>query len=676
MNQTILETEAGAPYPFGTLNDVAGTNFTIYTNQAQKLTLCLFNEKNMQTPFQRVELSPTHNKTGNIWHVFIKNLPRDTLYAYELKPIQEQDTSYLLLDPYAKCVASRPVWNQRLSGKETDYRPLGRVDFRDPFDWEGDCFPKIKKKDLIIYEMHVRGFTQSQTSQVTHPGTYLGLIEKIPFLKELGVNAVELMPIHEFNEEETLQTNPKSHEKLCNYFGYSTVNFFSPMARYASQAEAGKAILEFKTMVKELHKNGIEVILDVVFNHTFEGNKKGCTSSFRGLAPSDYYMIDNKGNYLNFSGCGNTLNTNNPIVIELIISALRYWVTEMHVDGFRFDLASIFTRSPGGAPLADPPVLEAISRDPLLAHTKLIAEPWDAGGLYQLGEFSRRNSHWSEWNGKYRDIVRCFIKGTTGYKSLFASVLCGSENIYGNGGSPQCSINFITAHDGFSLADLVSYNEKHNEVNGEENRDGFDHNDSWNCGIEGHSSNKKVVALRERQIRNFHLALMVSQGIPMLLMGDEYAHTRDGNNNTWCQDNDLNWFLWDQLDRRPGFFRYYTKLIHFRKNNQVFSRDAFLVEKDITWHGLHPFNPEWENDNRFLAFVLNTADRKPQIYVAFNASHNSMWVTLPHLEEGKSWHYVVNTHNNTPEDFFDNPTKVEPGNIRIHSYSSIMLQSL
>jgi isoamylase len=668
-----LETSPGKPYPFGTALLPEGVNFAVAAKEAQKLFLCLFDENEQSKPFKEIELHPSLNKTGDVWHICLKGLPPFVLYSYRLVPDASKDTSYLLLDPYARLVASHPTWGSR---PNDPYRPLGKVIIQSAFDWQEDKFPRIPNKDLIIYEMHIRGFTQDTSSQVQHPGTYLGVIEKIPYLKELGVNALEIMPIHEFNEEEAVQINPKTKQRLFNYFGYSTVNFFSPMMRYASQSIQDKALIEFKTMVRELHKNGIEVILDVVYNHTFEGNQMGPTLSFRGLNLKAYYMIDGQGNYLNFSGTGNTFNTNHPWTRELILESLRYWVTEMHVDGFRFDLASILTRAENGAPLSNAPIVDAISLDPILSQTKLIAEAWDAGGLYQVGRFYP-GDRWSEWNGRYRDVVRRFIKGTPGHKAPFATALCGSQDLYGWGRRPTCSVNFITAHDGFSLADLVSYNEKHNEANGENNRDGFDHNDSWNCGLEGHSSNKKIVYLRERQIRNFHLALMVSQGIPMVLMGDEYAHTRHGNNNAWCQDNELNWFLWDRLDVRPGFHRFFRSLIQFRKEHPQLGRDEFMEDKDITWHGLNPLNPDWGNDNRFVAFTLNS-ETGPDLYIAFNAAHVAQNITIPPAGQGKQWLWVVNTHNPPPDDFFDEEhrQKVVITTYRIHFYSAIMLKAV
>lgn len=667
-----LQISPGKPHPFGTSHLRDGINFAVAAKEAKKISLCLFDENHQEKPFAEFVLDPFVNKTGDVWHIFIKGLPPFVVYGYRLFPDATKDESYLLLDPYAKSVASHATWE---SDPNTPYRPLGKVTENSTFDWQGDKLPRIPSRDLILYEMHIRGFTRDASSQVQAPGTFLGVIEKIPYLKELGVNALEILPVFEFNEKEAMQLHPKTKHKLCNYFGYSTVNFFSPMNRYASQNAQDQALIEFKTMVRELHKNGIEVILDVVYNHTFEGNQMGPTLSFRGFNRRAYYMMDSQGNYLNFSGCGNTLNANHPLTRELILESLRYWVTEMHVDGFRFDLASILTRAENGAPLGNAPIVEAISLDPILSQTKLIAEAWDAGGLYQVGGFYH-GDRWSEWNGRYRDVVRCFIKGTSGFKTAFATALCGSQDLYGWGRLPTCSINFVTAHDGFSLADLVTYNDKHNEENGENNRDGFDHNDSWNCGIEGHSSNKKIVYLRERQIRNFHLALMVSQGIPMIIMGDEYAHTRNGNNNTWCQDNELNWFLWDRLDVRPGFYRFFRSLIQFRKEHPQLGRDTFLEDKDITWHGVQPQNPDWGNDNHFVAFTLNS-EKGPDLYVAFNAGHVAQTINIPTAEQGKYWQWVVNTHNPSPDDFLDEEhrQKLLTNTYRIPSYSAIMLEA-
>lgn len=669
-----LTLSQGKPYPFGATINEEGTNFSIHIENATEVILSLFNENETKAPFEEISLNPKTNKTGTVWHILVKNLPPFILYNYKILPKTENATFLTLSDPYAKGIYSHHRWGDRASGP---YFPFGKILPASNFDWEGDQFPNIPKKELLIYEMHIRGFTQDPSSKTQSPGTFLGLIEKIPYLKDLGINAVELLPIYEFNETETQQINPFTHEPLCNYFGYSTVNFFAPMNRYIHQPQANGAIDEFKMMVKALHKNGIEVILDVVYNHTFEGGIEGLTQSYKGLNPKGYYMINGEGNYLNFSGCGNTFNSNHPIVKELIINSLRYWVTEMHVDGFRFDLASILSRGEDGTPLPQAPIIEAISKDPILSQTKLIAEAWDAAGLYQVGGFYP-GPQWSEWNGRYRDVVRRFIKGTPGNKTAFATALCGSQDLYGWRGSPTCSVNFVTAHDGFSLQDLVSYNTKHNEANGEKNRDGFDHNESWNCGVEGATTNKKVIQLRQQQMKNFHLALLVSQGIPMLLMGDEYAHTRKGNNNTWCQDNPLNWFLWNEIQSHPAFFRFYRALIQFRKTHPSLGRTTFLNENEISWHGTTPLQPEWEKDNGIVAFSLNGENQTPILYVAFNASNISVELTLPPIKEEKKWLWVVNTSQIPPDDFYDegNRPAVSAPSYKIAPYSAIMLESV
>lgn len=669
VNVESISISPGTPYPFGANSDEKGINFAVAARDAQKVALCLYDENNQSTPMIEIELEPGVHKTGNVWHARVEGLTTSLLYGYRVFPLPPDETSYLLLDPYAKLTSTTSVWGDIHS----PYQPLGKVVAKSTFDWQGDKFPDIPSPNMIIYEMHVRGFTKDRSSNVRHPGSFLGIVEKIPYLKELGVNAVELLPIHAFNETEAMQVNPKTKERLFNYFGYSSVNFFCPMNRFASKTSGDQAILEFKTMVRELHKNGIEVILDVVYNHTFEGNGEGPTLSYKGFDKQGYYMINPEGHYLDFSGCGNTFNANHPLARELILESLRYWVIEMHVDGFRFDLASILTRAEDGNPLPNAPIVEAISLDPILSQRKLISEAWDAGGLYQVGGFYP-GTRWSEWNGRYRDVVRRFIKGNAGEKTHFATALCGSQDLYGWRGSPACSVNFITSHDGFTLADLVTYNEKHNQNNGENNRDGFNHNDSWNCGIEGHSSNKRIVFLRERQIRNFHLALMLSQGIPMVSMGDEYAHTKHGNNNTWCQDNELNWFLWNRLDIRPGFYRYFRSLIHLRKNTPLLNRNSFLSNEDITWHGTMPYEPEWELDNNLIAFSLNHQG-SPQLYAAFNASHLMQSVTIPPAGKGKEWRLIVNTYSSPPEDFFgeEQRQKAPSKHFRMPSYSAILL---
>lgn len=666
--ETQYKVAPGVPGKFGPTIYEEGVNFAVVSSSAKKVSLCFFDPKSQEKVFE-VPLDPQQNRTGRVWHIFIYQLPLDLLYSYKVDENEQQ----LLLDPFATEVVTTNVWG----GNESHYRPLGAlVPVVDKFDWEGDKPLLIPIEKLVIYEMHVRGFTQHPSSNVKHPGTFLGVIEKIPYLLDLGVNAVELLPIHEFNECEYDKKNPITKNRLYNYWGYSTLNFFSPMQRYASTNEPGAARKEFKMMVKELHKNGIEVILDVVYNHTGEGNEKGPTISFKGLDISSYYMLNHDKHFLNYSGCGNTFNCNHPVTRELIRESLRYWVTEMHVDGFRFDLASILTRGTKGQPLIYPPLIEAISHDPILADVKLISESWDAAGLYQVGAFPAHfHPRWSEWNGRYRDVVRRFIKGSGASKGEFSTNISGSQDMY-HMSSPCSSINFITAHDGFTLHDLVTYMRKHNEENGENNRDGFDANDSWNCGAEGVTNNKTINALRIRQMKNFLLALMVSRGVPMLVMGDEYAHTKKGNNNTWCQDSDLNWFRWDLLEKNASFWRFSKGIIQFHNKHPVLHQNKFLGEADIQWHGLELLKPEWEKNNHFIAFTLKDSASGWDLYVAFNAGPQKVTVHLPQSNEKQRWRWVVDTSQPSPNDFFE-PSEpahyVEKTKHEMLPYSSLMI---
>lgn len=659
-------TSRGIPFPLGNTKNADGFNFAIVCRHVQSLTLCLFSNENRTKPQYEITLDPQQHKTGDVWHISIQQLPPDFLYMYRV----DEETTYLL-DPYAKEVRSTNCWG----ANGENYFPLGGLQIGESFNWEEDRPLKIPIEDLIIYEMHTRGFTIHKSSDVSHPGTFLGIIEQIPYLLDLGINAIELLPVFEFNETEIQKCSVKTKKELFNYWGYSTVNFFAPMQRYASSDTPGAAISEFKAMVKALHQNGIEVILDIVFNHTAEGNHEGPSYSFKGLDEDIYYMKDVSGNYLNFSGCGNTFNCNHPIVRELILSSLRYWVSEMHVDGFRFDLTSILGRGTKGEPLENPPLLEAISEDPLLSETKLIAEPWDAGGLYQVGSFYRRSGRWSEWNGRYRDILRRFIKGTE-RKGAFVTNICGSEDLY-HQFSPCRSINFVIAHDGFSLADLVSYNQKHNLANSENNQDGSNQNDSWNCGAEGGTHNKKILHLRARQMRNFHLALMISRGVPMIMMGDEYAHTKNGNNNPWCHDNELNWFLWDELKKNHNFYRFYKNMIRFRKQHPMLRRNKFFTSSEIDWHGYELSKPLWDKEEHFIAFTLKDPTNGHDLYLAFNAGSKSATIELPKKKENRSWHWIVNTANLSPYDFFEEesaPLVTKPSYTMV-PYSALMLKT-
>ena len=481
---------------------------------------------------------------------------------------------------------------------------------------------------MIIYEMHVRSFTRDPSSCVESSGTFLGIIEKIPHLVALGINAVELLPIYEFNERENCKTKPKTGGSLLNYWGYSPENFFTPMRRFGTPEE-------FKQLVKQLHKSGIEVILDVVYNHTSEGSDPNYYRSFRGIDNAAYYMLDKNG-YLNYSGCGNTFNCHNSAAMTLILDSLRYWVLEYHIDGFRFDLAPILTRDCLGKPLKHPPLIEKITKDPLLGATKLIAEPWDCGGLYQVGHFP--SWRFSEWNDRYRNAVRRFFRGEEVKEEMKQRIL-GSPDLY-EGHLPSKSINFITIHDGFTLRDLVSYEQKHNEENGEKNLDGTEDNISWNCGIEGVTTDPNIRRLRDRQMRNFLFILLISQGIPMLLMGDEYGHTRRGNNNVWCQDNQLNYFLWDELEKNRPLFQFLSKLISFRKKCPLLRSKHFLLPEEVLWHP-HP-------SNHFLSFTL-----KETLLVTLSGASIPCSFALPQGEA--QWARIVDTSLPAPEDFLDSP---------------------
>ncbi|HEX2582519.1 MAG TPA: alpha-amylase family glycosyl hydrolase, partial [Chlamydiales bacterium] len=460
-------------------------------------------------------------------------------------------------------------------------------------------------------------------------GTYRGMIEKIPYLKELGVTAVQLMPIYEFDECHSKSFHPETKERLPNYWGYNPISFFGVKQSYGS-------LNDFKTLVRELHRNKIEVFLDVVYNHTGEGKEKEYAVSWRGIDNRIYYLIDPTGNYCDYTGCGNTINANQKTVQELILSSLRYFVEEMHIDGFRFDLASILTRGPDGKPMEHPPLLAAMAKDPLLSSVKLIAEAWDAAGLYQVGSFAKWGP-WIEWNGQFRDICRSFIKGTENQAGHFAAALAGSDFLYHKAGTPTAGINFITAHDGYSLRDLVTFQAKYNHNNGESNRDGADQNFNWNCGIEGKTALPNILSLRERQMRNHLLALFISQGIPMLLMGDEYGHTRQGNNNPYVQDNEINWFLWGELEKNRKIFQFIQDLIAFRKEHSPLRKTRFLTDKDIQWHGRKGQRADWSPTSRFVSF---STKETPKLFVAFNAHFQPAEIELP---QTSLWQLVINT---------------------------------
>ncbi|ESW32223.1 hypothetical protein PHAVU_002G303600 [Phaseolus vulgaris] len=698
--ESLFQVSRGYASPFGATVRDGGVNFAIYSLNAFSATLCLFTLSDFQNNrvTESVPLDPLINKTGGIWHVFLKGDFSDMLYGYKFdgkfSPLEGHyyDSSRIVLDPYAKAVISRGEFGALGPNGNCWPQMAGMVPSdHDEFDWEGDLPLKYPQKDLVVYEMHVRGFTKHESSNTKFPGTYLGVVEKLDHLKELGVNCLELMPCHEFNELEYSSYNSVQGDYRVNFWGYSTINFFSPMIRYSSAGirNCGRdGINEIKFLIKEAHKRGIEVIMDVVFNHTAEGNEDGPIISFRGVDNSIYYMVAPKGEFYNYSGCGNTFNCSHPVVRQFIVDCLRYWVTEMHVDGFRFDLASIMTRSSSlwdatnvfgapiegdllttGTPLGSPPLIDLISNDPILRGVKLIAEAWDAGGLYQVGTFPHWGI-WSEWNGKYRDTVRQFIKGTDGFAGAFAECLCGSPNLYQGGGrKPWNSINFVCAHDGFTLADLVTYTNKHNLSNGEDNNDGENHNNSWNCGQEGEFVSTSVKKLRKRQMRNLFLSLMVSQGVPMIYMGDEYGHTKGGNNNTYCHDNYLNYFQWDKKEESSSdFFRFCCLVTKFRQECESLGLDDFPTSERLQWHGHFPGMPDWSETSRFVAFTL-VDSVKGEIYVAFNMSHLPFTITLPE-RPGYRWEPLVDTSKPIPFDFL---TPDLPGrDIAIQQYAHFL----
>ena len=652
-----IEIKRGTPTPLGVSSQEANLNFALFSQHATHVTLLLF-ESGSHEPFFQIPLDPDSQRTGWIWHIQICGLHNMQIeYAYHIDgPNQDPKNRFkpdkLISDPYAKGLNTPIKW-----GSHPIESIRGKAILDSPFDWESSAPPRIPPQELIIYEMHVKGFTQHASSGVKNKGTYLGMIEKIPYLKDLGVNAVELLPLFEFDECANPHINPNTGEKLKNYWGYATINFFTPMLRYAASPNWAGAIDEFRTLVRELHKNGIEVILDVVYNHTAEGPLGGPNFSFRAIDNQVYYCLDPSGKYLDFTGTGNTLNANHPLVTRLIADSLYYWVKEMHIDGFRFDLASCLTRDETGKPLLFPPLIHLLSHEPLLKDVKLIAEAWDAAGLYQVGSFPGEG-RWAEWNGIYRDRVRRFIKGTDNYAGSFASALCGSEDIYGKNLKPYHSINFITAHDGFTLYDLVSYQIKHNLNNGEFNRDGLSQNDSWNCGTEGPTNDPLIMQLREQQMKNMHTALMLSIGTPMLLMGDEYGHTRYGNNNSYCQDNALNYFLWDELKKNAAYARFYRLVIHLRKTYQLFHCTRYLTNEEVDWHGQKPFQPNWQSDIRFVAYTLK--ETQAPLYIAFNAHNKALSIELPSPPSGKKWYPIIQTALPSPHDFNENPAATPP----------------
>ncbi|MGI9212703.1 MAG: glycogen debranching protein GlgX, partial [Methylococcaceae bacterium] len=561
-----------------------------------------------------------------------------------------------LLDPYSTAIYAPERWDFSgfCNGFDVPEQPpsvgVRSLVTGNGFDWEGDHPPHHPWSKLVIYETHVRGLTVHPSAQVKAAGTYLGVIEKIPYLKQLGITAVEFMPLQEFNPDEITAHNPHTGEKLRNYWGYNTIGFFAPHEGYGSRLYPGCQVDEFKTMVKALHRAGIEVLLDVVFNHTAEGDETGPTLNFRGLDNSIYYLLEeNKRHYKNFSGCGNTMNCNHPVVRNFILDCLRYWVVDMHVDGFRFDLASILGRDRMGQVVANAPLLEQIAEDPILRGVKLIAEAWDAGGAYQVGRFP--GERWSEWNGLYRDDVRRFWRGDAGLLGAFASRLCGSADIYGHSGkAPVNSINFVTCHDGYTLNDLVSFCEKHNLANGENNRDGSNDNCSDHFGVEGPTDDAAIKAVRLRQMKNFIATLFLSRGVPMMLGGDEFCRTQHGNNNAYCQDNEISWFDWSLLDANREFFVFVQGMIAFRNRHSLLSAEQFYEPRDLSWYSPDKQNLDWVKDAALGCQIHGDIQGNRELYLMFNPLPHTVLFKLPHPPHDRVWSKYVDTSATPPND--------------------------
>jgi glycogen operon protein len=647
--------------PFGAVFMPGGINFAVFSRHAERVHLVLFREGH-EEPLAEIPLDPTVNRTGDVWHVLVTGLTPDILYGYRVfgphlpKSGHRFDPRATVLDPYAQAVSGGHTWGRHDVPQSRNGRLTRRGCLVEPddFDWQGDVPPATPMARTILYEVHVRGYTRHPSSGVKQPGTFLGLCEKIPHLQSLGVTAVELMPVAEFDELDNPRKNPFTGEQLRNYWGYSPLSFFAPKAAYA--AEPGEQVREFKEMVRNFHRAGIEVILDVVYNHTCEGNENGPTLSFRGLDNMIYYLLDREGRYYNFSGCGNTLHCNHPLVRDLILDSLTYLVAELHVDGFRFDLAAILGRGANGQVLEDPPLIRHIAEHPVLAGTKLIAEAWDAAGLSQIGKFPAWG-RWAELNGWFRDDVRRFLRGDAGATGSVAKRICGSLDLYGDSSRhPYHSVNFITCHDGFTLADLVSYERKHNEANGENNKDGWNDNFSANYGREGPTDDPRINAVRQRQLRNFFVMLMVSQGVPFLLQGDEFGRTQQGNNNAYCQDNEISWVDWNLAQKNAGLLRFVRLMISLRKKFFALSREQFVNR--VSWHGTKPGDPDWTGQKRLLAFQLHGGHGRPDLYVLFNAHSEAQKVHLPPHEGHWQWKRLVDTNLPVPDDICDDKDAV------------------
>ncbi len=674
----------GTSYPIGATVLREGVNFSVFSKHAERMELCFFRSADDDRPSSSIVLDPRINRTYHYWHVFVPGMPAGQLYGWRAEGTHDPkdglrfDGEKLLLDPYGRGIAYPKAFSRAAAcapGDNTGKAMKSVVIDPRNYDWEGDDHPRTSFRRTVVYELHVRGFTANPNSglEATKRGTFAGLKEKIPYLRDLGITAVELMPVFAFDPQDA----PAGR---TNYWGYSPVSFFSLHPGYASVQDPQQAVDEFRDLVKALHRAGIEVILDVVYNHTAEGGANGPTYSWRGLANRGYYLLDphDRAIYRDYTGCGNTMRANHPIVRRMIVDSLRWWVREMHVDGFRFDLASILSRDDKGDAVENPPAIWDIESDPILCNSKLIAEAWDAAGLYQVGSFV--GDSWKEWNGRFRDDVRRFIHGERGSVRSLPPRLVASPDLYASDGrEPEQSVNFVTCHDGFTLNDLVSYATKHNEANGESNRDGADWNHSSNHGVEGPTDDPAIEALRHRQVKNFLTLTLLSMGTPMLSMGDEVRRTQDGNNNAWCQDNAGAWFDWSLIERRHDLIRFVRSLVRARTHSERrlatgTTLHEILTRADLRWHGVELDRPDWGEDSHSLAFEAHRPDGL-HAYLAMNAYTDPLEFTLPELPGGHHWHRRLDTALPCPDDVPDGPDfPIVPGSTyRVADRSLVLL---
>ena len=686
----------GHRYPPGATAGGGGTNFSIFSRHATAVQLLLYEKPDSSRPFQVIDLDPAVNRTFFFWHVLVEGMTGQEKISYTWKvdgpdnddPGSRFDPYVELLDPWARAVTNvlwRRKYNRDTQEDKGSTSMRAMVLPETPYDWEGDEPLQQPSEKEIIYELHVGGFTRHPSARVAHPGTFSGIIEKVPYLQTLGVTSVELMPVMAFDEQDL--PDKARDLNLQNYWGYATHSFFSPHPGYCVNPLSGSHRDEFRDMVKALHRAGMSVILDVVFNHTAEGGEAGPTINFKGLMNSGFYHLENDDpkRYKNYSGCGNTVNCNHPLVANFILKSLEFWVQEFHVDGFRFDLASILSRGEDGAPMYHAPVVWNIEFSDILDYTRLFAEAWDAGGLYQVGSFP--GFRWSEWNGRYRDLIRQFIKGDPGKVPELATRLTGSSDLYESSGRlPISSVNFITCHDGFTLYDLVSYNEKHNQANGEDNRDGANQNHSRNCGAEGATDDPAVNALRLKQVKNFMAVLMVSQGIPMILAGDEVLRSQQGNNNSYCQNNALSWFDWNLLEKNREMFCFTKGMIQLRKRHPCLMQRQYLTGEmsaisnlqDIAWHGLQLNEPQWgDASSRVLACTLSRVEPEEEdLHIMFNMSEDNLFMALPELK-GRAWRLAVDTARSISRDIIEPEQQrvIRKNTIQVCSHTVVICES-